>query len=341
MLQAAEADFAECRAPRRRQAHEAVSGRRRSGPGGQTGPRTALAELSSERPSKRWSFAGGGGAAAGAARAGSRPGTNFSKDEAERIGQDVKYTEHDYRSRLLELAERGEGLHRKLKSSEESLHQREGQAAQGAGRVAADQADKSLLAAATEAFQLASAQVDLEEITLVDQRLGELDHFKHFVNSRYEMMNRSATAGDLADWRTQLGELIERLEATRSTPSRLRLDEIHVDRGRALRAVRRRTHPRPALEALHQPGVRAIAATGRDVRVEPDALKARRRTLGRFYAELETATHVKAGSNPLGASASRPPDSGTTSWPVWARAPTKRRSRSAKSSAAFLSCSPA
>ena len=151
----------------------------------------------------------------------------FLQEKADRIEGEVKYTEHDYQARLLELTKRGAKLRTALKGAESHLHQHEVQQAEALAKLAAEKADHAQVAAAAEAYQLVR-RVDCEEITQLNQRLGELEHFKHFVTCRYEMMNKTATHDNLVEWRTQLSELLEQLTATERSLA-IRIDEIHVD----------------------------------------------------------------------------------------------------------------
>ncbi len=223
----------------------------------------------------------------------------FLREKAERIGKEVHYSERDYQARLTEVTKRGERLREGLAAAQQRLHQHESQQAETLARLTRDKAEAATVTAATEAYQLAR-HVDCEEITLINQRLDELAHFKHFITCRYEFLNHRSTPADLADWKTELGELLERLVATEHALS-LRIDEIRVDQATLLEhaddAAARDPAVKPYLD-LQLEELRHLAE-----RCEGGLLhlKARRRSLERFHAELTAATKVDAGSHPLAA----------------------------------------
>ncbi|HEY2216842.1 MAG TPA: hypothetical protein VGH21_05060, partial [Solirubrobacteraceae bacterium] len=223
----------------------------------------------------------------------------FLGDKVELIAKDVKYTEHDYQARLLELTQRSAKLRSVLKNIESQLHQHEKQQTETLASLAAEKADVSLISAAAEAFALAR-RVDCEEITLVNQRLAEVENFKHFVTCRYEMMNHTAAHDTLVDWRTQLQDLLERLSATERSLE-IRIDEIHVDQGaiyeHADNALTREPRLNPWIE-LETDQLRALAQHCESGLVH---LKARHRSLARFQDELDAATEVHAAAHPLAA----------------------------------------
>jgi small-conductance mechanosensitive channel len=222
---------------------------------------------------------------------------SFLQEKADKIGKDVKYTEHDYQTRLQDLTKRSDKLHQAIKTAETRLHQHESQRAELLTKLAKD--DKSLVAAANEAYELAR-RVDCELIALVNQRLDELNHFKHFVTCRYQMMNKTASKEDLADWHTQLGELLERMDASEHSLA-IRIDEIRVDQATLLEhaddASTREPRLKPFID-LQLDELRHLAERCESGLVH---LKAHRRALDRFQGELTAATTVKAESHPIAA----------------------------------------
>ncbi len=223
----------------------------------------------------------------------------YLQEKAERIGKDVRYTERDYQARLLELTKRGEKLRQGLQTAQQRLHQHETQRATVLAKLGQDHSDKSVVAAANEAYQLAR-RVDCEEITLVNQRLDELTHFKHFVTCRYEMMNKTASHEDLADWYTQLTELLERLEATEHSLA-IRIDEIRVDQATLLEHADDAETRDPAVKPFVDVQLDELRHLAERCESGLLHLKARRRSLERFHDELKEASTVPAGSHPLAA----------------------------------------
>lgn len=224
---------------------------------------------------------------------------SYLREKVERIGKEVHYSEHDYQARLTEVTKRGDRLRQGLLAAQQRLHQHEAEQASVLAKLNQDHADAATVTAATEAYQLAR-HVDCEEITMINQRLDELVHFKHFITCRYEVMNHRASGTDLGDWDTELAELLGRLEATEHSLA-LRIDEIRVDQATLLEHADDATTRDPAvkpyvdlqLDELHHLAERCESGLLH--------LKARRRSLQRFHEELQAATTIPAASHPLAA----------------------------------------
>ena len=115
------------------------------------------------------------------------------EEKINRIEKDVRFTDRDLKARLTDLTRFAQELKRKLKEAETRLQQLDVQQARAAKELAEASADKSLAAAAHDAFQVARRTLH-EEITLIQQRLGELDHFRHNWDRRYDVINGKASA---------------------------------------------------------------------------------------------------------------------------------------------------
>lgn len=154
------------------------------------------------------------------------------KEKIEFLAKDVKFTEADLKARLTNLTRYAQQLKKKRHEAESRLQKLDSQKARADAEFAAQPTDSTTLAAAKEAFQLARRLLH-EEITLLNQRIGEIDQFKHYWECRYEVVNGKADKEELANWHESLTSFLERVKQAEHSLA-LRIDEIRVDQATLL-----------------------------------------------------------------------------------------------------------
>lgn len=148
-------------------------------------------------------------------------------DKIELLAKDVKFTERDLKSRLDSLSRYTQELKKKLRDAESRLHKLDAQKVKSDAEFAAQPPDAAAQAAAKEAFQLAR-RVLHEEITLINQRVREIDQFKHYWECRYEVASGEADREDLETWHENLTDFLERVKQAEHSLA-LRKDEVRLD----------------------------------------------------------------------------------------------------------------
>jgi potassium-dependent mechanosensitive channel len=296
MLAESRESFEQCERTRR-QAHEALAENKAADQKPTLDRELRLAELNSEIAQETVELCRSEIEVKTARRELTKARHAFLEEKLALVAKDVHYSEHDHHARILELTKRHEELGGKLKAAHNRLVEDESQKLKALAELSAQQADKAVVAAASEAFQTARS-VHCEIITLVNQRLGELEQFQHFVDCRYKMMSRSATKEELAEWRTQLASTLERLTATERALV-LRLAEIRVDQAalfaRADDAQIQDERLKPWIDRQSDQ-LRELAQTCEGGLLH---LKARHRSLERFQTDLEAAVHAATPVHPL------------------------------------------
>ena len=254
-----------------------------------------LAELAARAPADRRVVPSGNRHQDGPPGIGHSPAEiSGRKGGADRQGR--QYTEHDYQARLSELTKRGAEARLALKAAETRLHQHETQQAETLAKLGHDKVDAPLVEAITESFQLAR-RVGCEQVTMLNQRLGELEHFKHFVTCRYEMMSQTASSENLARVAHPTGRAAGttfghratrwRFASTKSTSTREHCSNMPTTRRPAIRGSNRGSICRPnscadpagelrvGIGASEGPAPHARSFSGRVERRHPSPRRAR------------------------------------------------------------------
>lgn len=148
------------------------------------------------------------------------------------LAKDVKFTERDLKSRLSHLTRYAQELKKKVRGAESRLQRLDARKVRADSEFAAEPPKPAVVAAANEAFQL-GRRVFHEEITLLNQRLHEVDQFKYYWECRYEVVNGKAEKEDLESWHESLTSFLERVEQAENSLA-LRIDEIRVDQATIL-----------------------------------------------------------------------------------------------------------
>jgi small-conductance mechanosensitive channel len=232
MLQTAREGFEECER-QRRAAHEAVQDNKDGGQQAALAHALQLAELRSTIANETVALRRAEIETATSRQELDKMRRDYLQEKVAIISKGARFTEHDLQTRLQLLNKSRDECRERLKAAEKSLHRHEADEQKTLADLQLKHASAAIVDAATEAYQLAR-RAHCEEIALVNQRLVEMEHFRHFVTCRYELANGKAGKESIALWRGQVTETLNQRKSLQRSRS-LRLQEIHVDQSTLLR----------------------------------------------------------------------------------------------------------
>jgi small-conductance mechanosensitive channel len=149
------------------------------------------------------------------------------------ISKDVRFAEQEVQSRFQAMNKNRDECRQRLKLTQKSLHRHEADEQKTLAALREKQASAAVLDAAGEAYQMAR-RAHCEEIALLNQRLVEMEHFRHLFLCRYELAGGKASPASIAEWRDQIDETIKQRKSLQRSRG-ARMQEIHVDQSALLR----------------------------------------------------------------------------------------------------------
>jgi potassium efflux system protein len=163
-------------------------------------------------------------------------------EKIERIGQDVRFTEHDLQDRLKELTQADAELAAKLKDAQVRAKQAEARQAvelQGLATMKTPQAVVDLVLAswrvARDAQQL--------ETSLLTERIGDNKSWRHYWECRYEVENGTAKKEEIEEWHESLEDLIDEMSANRHSLEQ-RIEATRIGQAKIVQRMRDNDDPR-------------------------------------------------------------------------------------------------
>lgn len=158
---------------------------------------------------------------------------DYLQEKVQLLSQGVQFSQKEFDARL-ELFNKGrDEARQKLKDAQKSLQRHEADQQKALAELKEAHTAQAVVDAATAAYQLAR-RVHCEEIALVNQRLAEMEHFRHFFTCRFELANGKAAKEAVAEWRVQVADTIAERKSLEHSRS-LRLQELHIDQSTLLR----------------------------------------------------------------------------------------------------------
>ena len=151
------------------------------------------------------------------------------EDKEKLVAPETHFGQRDRQALLDNLARKQQDFERQLKDAEDRLSHNESQQTIDLARLDKEHADPAVVTAATAAYRRGRA-VACDEITLLHERISELEERKYFVNCRFELTQKSAspTPASLAEWHDRLTAVLNQLQTTEQSLVR-RIDEVRID----------------------------------------------------------------------------------------------------------------
>ncbi|HEX3871733.1 MAG TPA: mechanosensitive ion channel domain-containing protein, partial [Pirellulales bacterium] len=151
----------------------------------------------------------------------------FLQDKATAIAKDAHFTQRDFDTRVQRLTQAAAEYRLKLKDAEKRLLQSEAEGQRSLAQLQQQHAEATVQEEAAETYRLIRSAGG-EEITLINQRLNELDHHKHFATCRFDLASGKLSADAMSEWRDELTDSVNSRKSLQKLRS-LRLQELHVE----------------------------------------------------------------------------------------------------------------
>ena len=161
---------------------------------------------------------------------------DFLQEKCDLIGKQYVFDQREYDSRLALIKKSEDELRGKLRITERMLQKHENDQAVTVARLRKESADRAVLDAAIDASQLVR-RGRREELTLLNQRLGEFEHFRRLLALRFAFVNHKISAEDRSGCRGELRALVERDETLERSCAQ-RITEIQGEQSALLRRLR-------------------------------------------------------------------------------------------------------
>ncbi len=220
---------------------------------------------------------------------------DYLQEKVTIISKGAKFTERDFQSRLELLNTNRDECRERLKAAQKSLHRHEADEQETLANLQQKHASAAVVDAATAAYQL-TRRAHCEEIALVNQRLVEMEHFRHLFTCRYELANGKASKESIAQWRDQVVESLNRRKSLQHSRG-LRLQEIHVDQSALLRhsTVNQDEQLKPWIEMR----TRHLQRLGELYETNLLQLQTGQRSLQRFLEDLQAGSPTETTADRL------------------------------------------
>ncbi len=214
------------------------------------------------------------------------------------LGKQCTFSKHDFESRLALIAKAEEALRSQLRETERLLQQHEREQKTATELLKKAGASQDVIDAAIDSAQIVRRGRH-EEITLLNQRLGEFPHYKHVLTCRHDFVNHTMPAGELAQCRTEMEEILTRQQALEATCAR-RVDEYQTRQSSLVRRLHEldATSPLRPWLTMQQRELNSLIELFEASLVQ---LRTAERSLRRFLADISpsvtesTGERLKAG----------------------------------------------
>jgi small-conductance mechanosensitive channel len=154
------------------------------------------------------------------------------------IGKDVRFAKQDLQDRLKELATFEAELNEKVKEARTRFQRTESEQAAAIKELQQHKAPQSDIDLAIESWRVARDAQQME-ISLLNERIGDIKRFHHYWACRYKAENGAAKPAEIAEWHEDLNDLVDeirdnqrsllqRIETSRSEQAKL-VQRMHDD----------------------------------------------------------------------------------------------------------------
>jgi potassium efflux system protein len=234
LLQAAREHFEECER-QRRAGREALQENQNVGRQAALASELRLAELKSNVGQELVSLRRAEVEVKTARQEVSKNRRSFLQSQITRAAMSARFTQHDFETRVQLLTHAHDEYLSRLKDAERSLHQLEEEQKTSLTQLKTQHIEAAVLEVATDTFHLLRT-VCCEEITLLNQRLGEMDHSKHFLNCRYQLAGGKLSPNAISQWRDEVTDTMNQRQSLQRLRT-LRLQELRTDQAMLYRRV--------------------------------------------------------------------------------------------------------
>ncbi len=156
------------------------------------------------------------------------------EEKVKRIGKDVRFAKQDLQDRLKELATFEADLNEKVKEARSRFQRTESEQAAAIKELQQHKARQSDVDLAIESWRVARDAQQME-ISLLNERIGDIKRFHHYWACRYEAENGTAKPAEIAEWHEGLNDLVDEIRDNQ----RSLLQRIETSRNEQAKLVQR------------------------------------------------------------------------------------------------------
>jgi potassium efflux system protein len=161
--------------------------------------------------------------------------------KVELIGKDVRFTKQDLNDRLKELNSYDTELNKKIAEARLRFQKAEAQQAAALAELHQNKAPQSTIDLANEAWRVARDGQQME-ISLLNERIGDNQRFKHYWACRYEVENGTAKPDQIEQWHESLSDLVDELHDNRRSLEQ-RIDNARSEQARIVQQLHNTDDP--------------------------------------------------------------------------------------------------
>lgn len=212
----------------------------------------------------------------------------YLKEKAAAVAKEATFSPQDLTACLAEVKKQEDEITQQVDQAQANLQQAEQQWWQAKQQAERGNGDRTLLQEQLSAWQQVQDAAK-QELTLLNERLGDCVQLRSLWNDRYRIVNRTASATDLPKWRQYWEEARERFNRSRESLD-FRLQEARLDLAaqekRLQPARQQRASSVPWIERQVQAGQRLNQVLGEHLMWTEATLRLLNRTLAEIDAQL-------------------------------------------------------
>ncbi|HEY2838902.1 MAG TPA: hypothetical protein VGJ26_07125, partial [Pirellulales bacterium] len=163
-------------------------------------------------------------------------------EKIERIGQDVRFTEHDLQDRLRALTKNDAELNARLTEVQSRVKQAELKQNADIQDLRDLKTPPSIVDLAVASWRVARDAQQLE-ISMLNERLGDNKSWRHYWECRYAVETGAAKPEEIAEWHESLSELIDEMGANRHSLEQ-RIESSRIEQAKVVQRMRDSDDPR-------------------------------------------------------------------------------------------------
>jgi len=163
-------------------------------------------------------------------------------EKIDRIGQDVRFTEHDLQDRLKELTQSDAELEAKIKDAQLRAKQAENRQAAEVKALGTMNTPPAIYDLVTASWRVAREAQQLET-TLLTERIGDNKSWRHYWECRFEVENGTAKKEEIEEWHENLEDLIDEMSANRHSLEQ-RIEATRIGQAKIVQRMRDNDDPR-------------------------------------------------------------------------------------------------
>lgn len=164
------------------------------------------------------------------------------KEKIDRIGEDVRFTEHDLQDRLKDLRQADAELAAKLKEAQLQTKQSEIRQTAEIQGLRIMQTPPSVIDLALASWRVARDAQQLET-SLLNERIGDNKSWRHYWECRYEVEKGTAKPEEIEEWHESLQDLIDEMAANRHSLEQ-RIEATRIGQAKIVQRMRDSDDPR-------------------------------------------------------------------------------------------------